>query len=399
MKYVSDSDGGLGAGGFASPRMFGRGYTRDGFITFDNARNVVVDSMGRANDPGKKLPGPVTMADGSGRTYDTTGAFLVGELERLDMTMHQPLVSISFGRDIDLREDVTIADEISSFTLTTFGASGGLGTGQGIGTGKAWVGKTTNQVAGVAVDIGKKTFPLTPWAQELKYDIFELESAAKVGRPIDTQKFEALQMKHQMDIDDAIDLEPGLFYEQVYYGDVNGATGLTNNSLVTNVANVANGAAGTPAWTTKSPSEILADVNTALATTWANSAWAVIPERMLIPPAQYSYISTQLVSLAGTVSILKYVEDNNICAARGRKLEIFPLKWLVGAGQGGTIGTPSVDRLMVYTKQKKYVRFPMTMLARTPVQYDGLYHKSTYFCKLGVVEFVYPQTGGYFDGI
>ena len=368
--------------------MFGRGYTRDGFITFDNARNVVVDSMGRANDPGKKLPGPVTMADGSGRTYDTTGAFLVGELERLDMTMHQPLVSISFGRDIDLREDVTIADEISSFTLTTFGASGGLGTGQGIGTGKAWVGKTTNQVAGVAVDIGKKTFPLTPWAQELKYDIFELESAAKVGRPIDTQKFEALQMKHQMDID-----------EQVYYGDVNGATGLTNNSLVTNVANVANGAAGTPAWTTKSPSEILADVNTALATTWANSAWAVIPERMLIPPAQYSYISTQLVSLAGTVSILKYVEDNNICAARGRKLEIFPLKWLVGAGQGGTIGTPSVDRLMVYTKQKKYVRFPMTMLARTPVQYDGLYHKSTYFCKLGVVEFVYPQTGGYFDGI
>ena len=388
MKYVSDSDGGLGAGGFASPRMFGRGYTRDGFITFDNARNVVVDSMGRANDPGKKLPGPVTMADGSGRTYDTTGAFLVGELERLDMTMHQPLVSISFGRDIDLREDVTIADEISSFTLTTFGASGGLGTGQGIGTGKAWVGKTTNQVAGVAVDIGKKTFPLTPWAQELKYDIFELESAAKVGRPIDTQKFEALQMKHQMDID-----------EQVYYGDVNGATGLTNNSLVTNVANVANGAAGTPAWTTKSPSEILADVNTALATTWANSAWAVIPERMLIPPAQYSYISTQLVSLAGTVSILKYVEDNNICAARGRKLEIFPLKWLVGAGVGGTIGTPSVDRLMVYTKQKKYVRFPMTMLARTPVQYDGLYHKSTYFCKLGVVEFVYPQTGGYFDGI
>ena len=388
MKYVSDSDGGLGAGGFASPRMFGRGYTRDGFITFDNARNVVVDSMGRANDPGKKLPGPVTMADGSGRTYDTTGAFLVGELERLDMTMHQPLVSISFGRDIDLREDVTIADEISSFTLTTFGASGGLGTGQGIGTGKAWVGKTTNQVAGVAVDIGKKTFPLTPWAQELKYDIFELESAAKVGRPIDTQKFEALQMKHQMDID-----------EQVYYGDVNGATGLTNNSLVTNVANVANGAAGTPAWTTKSPSEILADVNTALATTWANSAWAVIPERMLIPPAQYSYISTQLVSLAGTVSILKYVEDNNICAARGRKLEIFPLKWLVGAGQGGTIGTPSVDRLMVYTKQKKYVRFPMTMLARTPVQYDGLYHKSTYFCKLGVVEFVYPETGGYFDGI
>lgn len=383
MKYVVD-----GEQQFARPpRLFGRGYTRDQFITFDAARGVVMDSAGRVNDPGKHI-GQHTMMDGSGRTYDTTGAFLVGELERLDMTMHQPLVSISFGRDVDLRDDVTIADEISSFTLTTFGASGGLGTGQGIGNGKAWVGKTTNQVAGVAVDIGKKTFPLTPWAQELKYDIFEIESAAKVGRPIDAQKFEALQMKHQMDID-----------EQVYYGDVNGATGITNNSLVTNVSNVANGAMGTPAWTTKTPAEILADVNTALSTTWANAAWAVIPDRLLLPPAQFSYISTELVSAAGTVSILKYLQDNNILAARGKKLEIFPLKWLVGAGVGGTIGTPSVDRMMVYTKEKKYVRFPMTLLARTPVQYDGLYHKSSYYCKLGVVEVVYPEVFGYFDGL
>ena len=122
-------------------------------------------------------------------------------------------------------------------------------------------------------------------------------------------------MKHQMDID-----------EQVYYGDVNGATGMTNNRLVTNVANVANGAMGTPAWTTKTPAEILADVNTALATTWANAAWAVIPDRLMLPPAQYSYISTQLVSAAGTVSILKYLEDNNIVAQRGKKLAIYPLK-------------------------------------------------------------------------
>jgi hypothetical protein len=388
MRYAVENDRGgpLGAPGSRSHRQYGRGYTRDNFMTFDGPGAYVADERG--NMAGRKLDRVYHMQGDSARTYDTTGAFLVGELERLDMEMHKPLVSISFGRDIDIREDVTIADEISSFTLTTFGASGGLGTGQGIGTGKAWVGKVTNQVAGVAVDIGKKTFPLTPWAQELKYDMFELESAAKVGRPIDAQKFEVVQMKHQMDID-----------EQVYYGDVNGATGLTNNSLVTNVSNVANGAQGTPAWTTKTPAEILADVNTALATAWAAAAWAVIPKRLLLPPNQFSYISTELVSLAGTVSILKYLEDNNILAARGEKLEIFPLKWLVGAGVGGTLGTPSVDRMLVYTKEKKYVRFPMTLLARTPVQYDGLYMKSTYYCKLGVVECVYPQTIGYSDGI
>ena len=77
-------------------RPFGAGYTRDNFMTFD-ARAPVMDSAGRANDAGKSLGRRITMQDGSGRAYDTTGAFMVGELERLDMTMHQPLVSISFG--------------------------------------------------------------------------------------------------------------------------------------------------------------------------------------------------------------------------------------------------------------------------------------------------------------
>ena len=45
------------------------------------------------------------------RTIDSSGAFLVGELERLDKTLHAPLSSVTWGRDIDLREDVTIADE------------------------------------------------------------------------------------------------------------------------------------------------------------------------------------------------------------------------------------------------------------------------------------------------
>lgn len=53
------------------------------------------------------------------RTVDSSGAFLVGELERLDQTMHEPLASVTWSRDIDLRSDVSIADETSSFTNST----------------------------------------------------------------------------------------------------------------------------------------------------------------------------------------------------------------------------------------------------------------------------------------
>jgi len=366
------------------PTSFRR-KTRD-IMTFDSGYRTI-DAQG--NMLGKPLGNSFKTTDG--RTVDSTGAFLVGELERLDLTLHEPLAAVTWGRDIDLREDVTIADEVSSFTLSSFGSAGGLGAGNGIGNGKAWIGKDTNQITGISADIAKVPHPLHPWAMELKYTILELESAAKLGRPVDAQKYEGLVLKHQMDID-----------EQVYIGDTSmGVTGLINNSLVTNVGNLPNGAAGSPLWSQKTPDEILADVNTALTSVWAASGWAVIPGRLLLPPAQFGYISTQKVSNAGNVSILKYIQENNLLTTSGKgKLEILPLKWLVGAGVGGTIGsTGTVDRMVVYTKEKKRVRYPMTLLQRTPIQYDSIYHKTTYFCRLGATEVVYPETIGYFDGL
>lgn len=359
--------------------------TRDRAMTYD--RQMTHDANG--NHLGVRLDYPMKMRDG--RTVDSTGAFLVGELERLDMTMNAPLADVTWGRDITLREDVTVADELSSFTLSTFGSTGSLGAGNGIGNGKAWIGKSTDQVTGLSLDMAKVPHPLHPWGMELKYSILELESAARMGRPIDSQKFEGLTLKHQMDID-----------EQVYIGDTStGDTGLVNNSLVSNVSNLVAGISGSTTWAKKTPLEILADVNSMLTSTWAASAWAVMPDTLLLPPAQFGYISTTIISNAGNTSILKYILDNNLLTTSGKgKLKIYPVKWAIGAGVGGTIGSVgTVDRAVVYTNDYKRIRYPMTTLQRTPIQYDSIYHKSTYFCRLGVVEVVYPETISYSDGL
>jgi hypothetical protein len=367
-------------------RFVGRHYTRD-MLTFDQAR--MYDS--KNNHMGKPLGGRFTTHDG--KTVDSTGAFLVGELERLDMKFHGPLVAVSWQRDIDLRGDVTTADDVSSFTLTTFGSAAGAGGSNGVAQGVSWAGRSTTQVAGVSIDISKKTFPLIPWSLEIAFTVFELESAARVGRPVDEQKFKVVQTKHQMDVD-----------QMVYYGDAQTQgtpSGLLNNTLLTNINNLPNGVSGFSQWSQKSPQEILADINTALTSVWAASAWAVTPKRILIPPNQFGYISTALISNAGNMSILRYIEENNLLTGTGQgQLEILPLKWAIGAGVGGTIGTVgTVDRMLVYTKNEDFVRYPMTLMQRTPVQYDGLYHKSTYYLKLGQVEMVYPQTVGAFDGL
>lgn len=380
----------------ATPIFRGRAFARD-MMTFDVAMSRANELLsGRGDQRGKTFDhaypfsGGFQTMDGS-YTADSTGAFMVGELERLDQTLHEPLVAIAWDEHIDLREDVTIADDVSSFTLSTYGSAGGLGTGNGIGNGKAWIGKTTDQVSGVGVDIAKIPFPLTPWGLEIKYTILELESAAKVGRPIDQQKYNVMKLKHDMDID-----------EQVHIGDTpSGQTGLVNNTLVTNTTNMPNGAGGSSLWSQKTPDEVLSDFNFAITSVWTASAYARMPERIMLPPAQYGALATAKVSGQADKSVLSYIQDNNVKSVAGKgKLEILPNKWLVGAGVGGTIGLANgKDRMVVYSKDKDLVRFPMTLLQRTPVQYESIYHKTTYFCKLGVVEVVYPETIGYFDGI
>ena len=307
------------------------------------------------------------------RTIDSTGAFLIGELERLDQTLNEPLVSITWSRDIQLREDVTIADENSSFTNSTFAAVGGISP-----AGKNFIGKNANAISGVALDIGKTAQALYLWGMELSYTIPELESAARVGRPVDQQKFEAIKLKHQMDID-----------EMVYKGDATlGVTGLLNNAAVatTNVASTW-AAAG-------NPDTILAQINTLLNSAWQATGYAICPSELRVPPQQFSLLVSTKVSSAGNMSLLQFLKDNSLSnSINGRPLNIQPLKWLTGAGAANS------DRMIAYTNDKSRIRYPMVPLQRTPLEYRSIYQLTTYFGRLGVVEFVYPETCAYSDGI
>ncbi|MCE0438681.1 DUF2184 domain-containing protein [Klebsiella pneumoniae] len=305
-------------------------------------------------------------------TVDSSGAFLIHELERLDQTLNLPLTSQTWSRDIQLREDVSIADEISSFTNTTFAAAGTPNA-----NGKNWISPLATAIAGVNVDIEKKGFPLELWGMELGWTVIELNAAAQVGRPIDTQKYDGMQLKWNMDTD-----------EQVYIGDAaKGAKGLLNLSQVTPTN-------ATKTWATSTADEIRASINQVLSNAWARSAYSKVPEDLLIPPEQYSFLASTIVSSAGNQSLLTYLETNTIAYHQnGKPLNIRPVKWMTGRGVGGT------DRMVAYTNDKKFVRFPMVPLQSVPIQYRGLYQLVTYYGKLGAVEPVYPETLNYMDGI
>lgn len=324
-------------------------YTKDAMLTFDSA------------------------------TMDSAGAFLIGELERLDQQMHMPLAAVTWHRDIDPRTDVTIGDELSSFTNSTFAAVGGTNP-----TGKAWIGKTATSMPDMQLDIGKTASPLNLWGMALSYTLPELQSAMQTGRPIDSQKAEAIRLKYNMDID-----------QQVYTGDTDlNLYGLCNNPNV-NTSNVANGASSSPLWSSKTPQEILADVRSIEVDTWTNSGFAVAPRQILVPPVQYVALLQPLTIGGATfASIAEYISKNSLCLEQnGVPLEIHPVKWLTGAGAGGT------NRMVAYTREYDKVRFPMTTMLTTPVQYQGIWLHTNYYARLGVVEAVYTETISYRDGI
>lgn len=322
---------------------------------------------------------------GRHRTKDSTLAYYVNQLENLDKRLYEPLTSVTWGRDIKLRPGITMSDESTSFIRSAFAAVGSLNNPAAAASGGniPWISAETSAIPGVSVNGQKIVLPLRLAAREVSYTSVELDRSQQTGQPIDVQKVNALNLLYNMNIDQLV---------YIGSGDV-GATGLLNNAGITTSV-VANGVSGSPLWVNKTPDEILNDLNSLLEATWAASAYAVCPSKVGLPPLQYSYISSQKVSSAGNVSILKFLKENSIAnEINGRPLEIVPIKWLPG------IGTAGADRMIAYTNDEGRVRYPMVPIRRETAYYQGIRFTAPYLYALGELEFVYPETVQYADGI
>jgi hypothetical protein len=302
----------------------------------------------------------------------STGAFMRGELERLDQELYAPLADFTWSRDIDLREDVTIADEVTSFMLANYaGGFGSIG-----GSGKSWIKGMDTTPARVSVETSKVTTPLTPWGMEVSYSIFELQKAMQVGRPIDVQKYDAMKFKHQLDID-----------QQVYMGDEGiGVKGLLNNDAVVAKSNL-----GSVDVKTMSADDAVKLFNEVLEASWKATQYIRIPDTILIPPALFAALASKQLPNVDK-NVLEYVLQNNIAVSNGGRLTIRPVKWLNDSSINGGNG-----RVVAYTKARDVVRFPLVQLQSMAPQYRDFMQSVPYYGALGGVEFVRPEMVYYGD--
>ncbi|WP_445494413.1 DUF2184 domain-containing protein [Photorhabdus sp. SF281] len=304
-------------------------------------------------------------------TRDSTGVFLIGELERRDQTLNMPLVSTKWSRDMPLRTDVSIADEVSSYTNTSLAAAGGSNP-----NGKNWISTTSTANSGPILNIERTAQALELWGMEVGYTVTELASAMQVGRPIDSQKHDAMKLKYNMDVD-----------EQVYIGDAEkGMCGLLN------IPQVIPRAAAAPWTATTDPDVIVQDFNILLTDAWVSSGYAICPGKVGLAPELFGLLSSKKVSNAGNISVLEYVKINCIAfQENGEPLEIVSMKWASKRGARGA------HRMVAYTQEERYIRFPLVPLLNTPLEYRGLWQLTTYYGRLGQVETPYANTIAYLD--
>lgn len=306
-------------------------------------------------------------------------AFLVGELEKRDPKLLEPMTSTTWQRDIVAQTGGGWVEYSSNYFVdyATTGANK-----RGI------IGGQTTTIPVLQANITKDNFRVFTWSNIVKVPFVDQQKLAGIGRSLDQIYDQGLRLNYNKMLD-----------ENVYTGFADyGTEGLVNNSNVV-ASMAANNAAGTSSkWKDKTPDEILYDVNTAITNAWANSGYdnSGIPNHIGLPPLLYSYILSTKVSQAADKSILNYLLENNIAKANGVDLKIVPMRQLIGVGTGQT------DRMIAYVNREDRVTFDITVpLSRVLTQpsVEHMAYLSAYAGQVGQVKFLYTQCVEYVDGI
>lgn len=330
---------------------------------------------------------------------DSTGAFLAGELELIDPTLHLPLRKITFAEDLQPRQGLTVTDEWASWTNSYDFSNGSLSV-----TGKPWVGQTSQDAPTVSTNIIKQGNQLGAIKLVASWTQLELMKSQRLQRPIDVDRLVALENQWGDILDNQAYLGESA---KNLYGIANATTsdGNTNGWAVTQIASAVTGswASNYASSPTTAAQLILNDLRALDNAVYNNSGWTSPATKFLIPAAVWSIVNVPL-AIAGVpvaISIREYFEKfAAIAASEGKTVTLVPRKWLSSSIPGNSYGnTLSSNRVVAYSPDYENVRFEYSPLVNTGVTVFGDEQRITYFGAVGGIEIVRPSTIGVITGV
>ena len=317
-------------------------------------------------------------------------AFLNAQLELAQPELIQPLASMTHPRDVTVTFGGGFPEFLSAYRVD-YGSAGGGQLGL--------QGTSNTDVPEVQVDVAKGVWRTTIWAHSFtvkKLDLDRLQTAQRIGQ--------AAPFTLPGLLEKGIKLVYNNVIERVAYLGWDGYPGLINNPAVTATLAAATGTGGLRTWASKSPVQILQDINTAILSTVQAGAYSLesIADTILVPWDLMSNYLMQPLAVAGTtggVSVLEYVLNNNIAKQNGVDFKILPLAnpWISGQGTGGT------NRMLAYRNTAETVRLhiptPCQKVWTMPTNRSGGAFESLYNACIGQLQVYRTQAMGYVDGI
>lgn len=183
-------------------------------------------------------------------------------------------------------------------------------------------------------DVGGKeiTIPVKEIGTSYGYTVKEIAASQMVGRSLDQQRANASRRAVEEEIND-------IAFNGRADADLPGFLSNPNIPTVT----VVDGASGTAFWNTKTPDEILFDINDLFGDIFENTKMKERADTLLLPPAQWNYIASTPRASNSDTTILMYVVQNSPFLASMES--VIPVNELVGAGTAG------VDIMVAYTRR------------------------------------------------
>lgn len=219
------------------------------------------------------------------------------------------------------------------------------------------------------------------------YTLEELGTAQLLGMNLTNEKATAARRVAEEKID-----------QVAFVGDsAKGFTGLVNASTPTATTAPADGTGSATTFASKTPDQILRDINGQLTGIFTGTLGAEIADTILLPYSVLLDISTRRIDAVNQTTIIEWVMKNNIYTlTTGQPLTIRGM-----FGYLDTAGASSTKRMVAYRRSPEVLKFHMPMPFRFlqpwqtgPIKFDvpGIF-------RLGGVDIRRPKAVRYLDGI
>ena len=301
-------------------------------------------------------------------------AYLVGQLQHLEpQAYRRPYPNIRYPTL------VPVDTSANAFAQgVTYISAEGYGTAE-------FVGRGGEDFPVVSTSRDKHSVLVDTLGSSYEYDMFELEAARLMNQDLSVENVALVRRVMEERIDKIVfSGESSLSWDPLWK-----KTGI-------DILTLGNGAAGTATWATKTPQEIIRDVNRIHGHVYEGSKQAFRVNTLLIPPSAYSYIVGTTISDASSTTILEFIKNANILSAEtGEELVIRGIHGFENAGPA------KVGRAMAYWRDDSVLKLHLPMATRflplfqkTPTTWQ---HAAIF--RTGGLEIRMPTAMVYADGL